>query len=299
MGPLLFLGYINDLPNCLNCAIPRMFADDTSVSYAAKSMDELQSVINSELVNLHKWLNTNKLSLNIAKTEFMIIGSPQRLSAMDDRITIEINDCEVEKVDSVKSLGVYIDKHLNWSIHIEKISKKIASAIGALKRIRPYVTTDTAIQVYRALIQPYFDYCCSVWDGLNQTLNCKIQKLQNRAARIVMQASYTASAGALFDVLHWDNLSLRRKKSKANLMFKILDGKAPTYLQDLFSVRGTGYNIRNSEMRLNVPRPDYMKKSFCYSGAVLFNSLPQNIRKCQSLPQFEKAINKYYNDNLI
>ena len=117
----------------------------------------------------------------------MIIGSRlDWISAMDDRITIEISDCEIEKVDLVKSLGAYNDKHLNWSIHIEKISKKIASAIGALKRIRPYVTIDTAIQVYRALIQPYFDYCCSVWDGLNQTLNCKIQ-----------------------------NLSLRRKKSKA------------------------------------------------------------------------------------
>ena len=113
----------------------------------------------------------------------MIIGYRQRINAMHDRITIEINDCEVEKVDSVKSLGVYIDRHLNWSIHSEKISKKIASAIGALKRIRPYVTTDTAIQLYRALIQPYFDYCCSVWDGLNQTLNSKIQKLQNRSNR--------------------------------------------------------------------------------------------------------------------
>jgi hypothetical protein len=101
-------------------------------------------------------------------------------------------------------------------------------------------------------------------------------------------------------VLHWNNLSLRMKKFKANLMFKILNGKAPTYLQELFSVRGIGYNIRNSEMRLNVPKPrtDYMKKSFCYSGAVLFNSLPQDIRKCQSLPQFKKAINKYY-DNVI
>ena len=181
-----------------------MFAGDTSISYAANSMDELQSVVNSELENLHKWLNTNKLSLNIAKTEFMIIGFPQKISAMDDRITVEINDCEVEKVDSVKSrsLGVYIDKHLNWSTHIEKISKKIASAIGALKRIRPYVTTDAAIHVYRALIQPHFDYCCSVRDGLGQIQSCKIQKLQNRAARIVMQASYNASAGALFDVLH-------------------------------------------------------------------------------------------------
>ena len=300
LGPLLFLIYINDLPNCLKCATPRIFADDTSISYVANSMDELQSVVNSELENLHKWLNTNKLSLNIAKTEFMIIGSRQRVSAMDDRITVEINDCEVEEVDSVKSLGVYIDKHLNWSAHIEKISKKIASAIGALKRIRPYVTTDAAVCVYRALIQPHFDYCCSVWDGLGQTLSCKIQKLQDRAARIVMQASYNASAGVLFDVLHWDNLSLRRKKFKANLMFKILNGKAPTYLQELFSIRGIGYNIRNSEMRLNLPKPrtDYMKKSFCYSGAVLFNSLPQDIRKCQSLPQFKKTINEYY-DNVI
>ncbi len=105
-----------------------MFADDTSISYAANSMDELQSVVNSELENLHKWLSTNKLSLNIAKTEFIIIGSRQRISAMDDRITVEINDCEV---DSVKSLGEYIDKHLNWSTHIEKISKKIASRFKA------------------------------------------------------------------------------------------------------------------------------------------------------------------------
>ena len=111
-------------------------------------------------------LYDRSLSLIIAKTEFMIIGSRQRMSAMDDRITVEINDCEVEKVDSVRSLGVYIDKHLNWSTHIENIFKKIASAIGALKRIRPYVTTDAAIHVYRALIQPHFDYCCSVWDGL-------------------------------------------------------------------------------------------------------------------------------------
>ena len=66
-----------------------------------------------------------------------------------------------------------------------------------------------------------------------------------------MQASYNASADALFDVLHWDILSLRRKKFKDSLMFKILNGKAPTYLQELFSVRGIGYNIRNSEMGLN------------------------------------------------
>ena len=158
LGPLLFLLYINDLPNCLNHAVPRMFADDTSVSYAANSVNELQNVLNSELKSLHNWLITNRLSLNIAKT----IGSRQKIRAIDDEITIKINELEINRVDSVKSLGVYIDNHLTWKKHVDKISKKIASAIGALKRIRPYMTTNTAVQVYQSLIKPHFDYCCSV-----------------------------------------------------------------------------------------------------------------------------------------
>ena len=88
LGPLLFLIYINDLPNCLHHATPRMFADDTNVSFAADSLEELQSVINSELERLKSWLITNKLSLNIAKTEFMTIGSRQRINATQGSITI-------------------------------------------------------------------------------------------------------------------------------------------------------------------------------------------------------------------
>ena len=118
-----------------------MFADDTSVSYAADSVDELQNVLNSELKSLHNWLIANRLSLNIAKTEFMTIGSRQKMRAIDDEIIIKINERGINRVDSVKSLGVYIDNHLAWTTHIDKISKKIASAIGALKRIRPYITT--------------------------------------------------------------------------------------------------------------------------------------------------------------
>ena len=298
LGPLLFLIYINDLPHCLNYAMPRMFADDTNVSYAADSLNELQNVLNSELKSLHNWLITNRLSLNIAKTEFMTIGSRQKLRTIDDVINIKINECEINRVDSVKSLGVYIDNHLTWTKHIDKISKKIASAIGALKRIRPYITTNTAVQVYQTLIQPHFDYCCSVWDGLGETLSCKMQKLQNRAARVSMRANYDASAGILLDALHWDNLSLRREKLKAGLVFKTLKGNVPLYLQNMFSVRGIGYNIRNSEMRLNLPKPrtNYLKRSFSYSGALLWNSLPQDIRKLQSFAQFRKAIAEYYSN---
>ncbi len=72
--------------------MPRMFADDTSVSYAADSVDELQNVLNSELKSLHNWLIANRLSLNIAKTEFMTIGSRQKIRAIDDEIIIKINE---------------------------------------------------------------------------------------------------------------------------------------------------------------------------------------------------------------
>jgi hypothetical protein len=79
-------------------------------------------------------------------------------------MNIKINDNKINRVDFVKSLGVHIDEHLSWSVglHIRKLCKKNASAIGALKRIRPFITTNTAIQVYQSLIQPHFDYCCSV-----------------------------------------------------------------------------------------------------------------------------------------
>ena len=112
LGPLLFLIYINDLP--------RMFSDDTSISYSSDSTEQLQNVMNSELKNLKDWLITNKLSLNITKTEFMIIGSRQRVNASQDNIDIRIDDREVKRIHSTKSLGLHIDSHLTWSVHIEK-----------------------------------------------------------------------------------------------------------------------------------------------------------------------------------
>ena len=111
IGPLLFLIYINDLPNCLSKALPRMYADDTSISIAASSLPELESALNTELAYLHEWLNVNKLSLNIVKTELMLIRSRQRLSATTTghSLTVQIKGHEIDRVLHTKSLGVHID----------------------------------------------------------------------------------------------------------------------------------------------------------------------------------------------
>ena len=171
-------------------------------------------------------------------------------------------------------------------MHIEKVCKKISSAIGALKRIRSFITTKTAVEVYFALIQPHFDYCCSVWDGLGETLSTKIQKLQNRAVRIITRSSYDTIASVLLNALQLDNLYVRRRKLKGQLMFKILKGNIlRSYLRTLFSIRNTEYKLKNNQFKLNFPKPrtNYLKRSLSYDGALLWNSLPEESYSISSL----------------
>ena len=148
----------------------------------------------------------------------MIIGSRQRLSAQCDDVEIRIDDQIIKRVDHTKSLGLTIDAQLSWGKHVEEICKKVSSAIGALKRVRPFISKETAIQIYNALIMPHFDYCSPVWDCLSGYLSDKLQKLQNRAARVITKSPFDTSSNHLLSTLDWERLSLRRKKKKALMM---------------------------------------------------------------------------------
>ena len=99
-----------------------MFADDTNITFADSTLIDLEKCFNTELRGLKRWLISNKLSLNVAKTEFLVIGSNQRLhSFSDDQINVEINAKLITKVKEAKSLGVIIDEHLSWSNHIDAL----------------------------------------------------------------------------------------------------------------------------------------------------------------------------------
>ena len=123
LGPLLFLLYINDLPNCLVNSEARMYADDTHLTYAGVNSEDIQFCLNQDLGDLYEWLRANKLTLNMTKTEYMLIGSRQRLSTLNDSPRLTINDVHVKQVNEAKILGVINDKKLNWNSHIEKITK--------------------------------------------------------------------------------------------------------------------------------------------------------------------------------
>jgi hypothetical protein len=162
-----------------------MFADDANLTTASLNK-ELQRRLNFDLELMHNWLLTNKLTLNKDKTEYMLIGSHQRLSTIETDLILEFGDTKIKQVKHAKSLGIIIDEQLLWKNQIEAISGKVSKGIGMLRRLKNCVPKTTLIKVYNALVVPYFDYCSLVWSNCI-VISSKLQKMQNRAARQIIR----------------------------------------------------------------------------------------------------------------
>ncbi len=117
LGPLLFLLYVNDIPNCSKKLSFRIFADDTNVFYSGKSFNEIEIVMNQEIKKIHNYCATNKLLIYFKKTNFMIIGSKQKKIGK-----IQIGN--IEQTQYIKYLGRYIDKHITWEQQIKHVKAK-------------------------------------------------------------------------------------------------------------------------------------------------------------------------------
>ena len=179
LGPLLFIIYINDLSSCLRNCKTSLYADDTD--------DTLTESLNTDLLSIEAWLKRNRLALNVKKKkkcEFLLIGTKKRLkSAVVEDVIIQT--VPINRVTHLKYLGVVIDQHLDWAKRIECIGNKISKDIYLMKRIRPYITQQTALIFYKAVIQSRFDYCSVIWGNAGKGSLDKLQKLQNRALRSV------------------------------------------------------------------------------------------------------------------
>jgi hypothetical protein len=143
---------------------------------------------------------------------------------------------------------------LSWKNNAETICKKITSGISALRRIKEFVEKDTLISVYNSIVRPYFTYCCEVWDVFGETQSERLQKLQNRAARIIMNMSNDVDHLVALD---WKPLKTERIKAKSKLIFKLLNKMGPKSLTDLFTFKSemTNYKLRDVESTLCLPQP--------------------------------------------
>ena len=132
LGPLLFLVYINDLPHCLKNCASKLYADDTDISASSSNLKYIEKLINEDLDNINKWLIANKLSLNAIKTKYMIFATCQKLKNCME-VDLKFNGSSITRTDKKDYLGLTLDEGLKWDKHIDKLCKKLSSAIYSIK----------------------------------------------------------------------------------------------------------------------------------------------------------------------
>ena len=206
LGPLLFLIYINDLPLAVQGSTVSMYTDDTSLCHQAINMTQLNGAINNDLKQLYAWLQGNKLSLNVTKTHSMLITTNQKrniLKSTDQNLELSIHGKELDIVQKTKCLGVQIDCSLDTKEEIKAVSAKVSRAIGFSKHAKKFLPRETLENLYTGIVEQHFQYCCSVWGCCGSREISQLQKLQNRAARIVTNSSFDTPSRPLIEGLGW------------------------------------------------------------------------------------------------
>ena len=178
LGPLLFLIYVNDFPDCHLASAIILYAVDTVLYYSSKSISDLEHHINADLGRVSEWFSRNLLRLNISKSNFVIFGSPQKLNRIQG-ISVKVEGTSIERSQSYKYLGVTLHQSMSWADHVDDISMKINQRIGLIRRIRNLLPLQARVALYNALILPLFDYGDVIWGNKNNdTIMSELQILQ-------------------------------------------------------------------------------------------------------------------------
>ena len=133
LGPILFLLYINDLPLHVKHSQIALFADDTTIHGSSKSLESIEENMQKDLDNINKWCDENKMKINENKTNCMLLGTNQRLANLSKTtLDLKVNDIALDNVKNQKLLGVEIDSHLDYNVHLDKLCKNISSKLALL-----------------------------------------------------------------------------------------------------------------------------------------------------------------------
>lgn len=242
----LFILYVNDIYKSLVHSKLSLFADDTLIYISGKNVQDVVNKLNEDLSRVNSWLNANKLKLNVAKTKYMVINNRKK-SDMDD-ICVSIAGSEIDQVSVYKYLGMMIDNRLNMKAHIEYASKKIAKKVGFLARISRRLPMQHRILLYKSIIAPHFEYCPSVLFTCDENQIAKLQKLQNRAMRVILRCKRSTSIELMADALCLMTVKQRLVFQTMLMVFRIKHQMVPKCMhRNVSYVRETnGYPLRNA-----------------------------------------------------
>ena len=302
LGPLLFIIYTNDLPNCLGKTKSILFADDTTVYIAGNRKNNLFSIMKHELIDLIDWFRCNKLSLNISKTNF-ILFEPQRLTLNDHCTYI---DCQlkfgpenINEVNCTKFLGIELDKHLKWTQQFSKLMSKLSRGVYFLNKVKNFLPHNALKTLYYSLFQSHLNYGLLIWgSSMTADMEDKLMKMQKKAIRAINRAKYNAHTHNLFRENKILKVQEMIKLEQLKIIFKNSKSHLPEPLMNVFSPNPTEYSTRQQyHPKILKPKHKQLTDSFLVKCPNEWSKLPNHIKLSKSMPVFIKGIKTYLTSN--
>ena len=293
LGPLLFLMYINDMSISLNCKLS-LYADDSALLFSHRDAAVVANRLSEELFSCKQWLVDNKLSLHVGKTECLLFGTGRKLKGVQS-FQVFCDGTLVERVHSVKYLGVQLDENLNGTAHVCNILKTCAGRLSFLYRHSFLLDRNCRRILCSSLVQPYIDYCCSSWyGGLSSSLKKRLEALQRKMVRFVegFDPRHHVGLGNLLDV-SWLSIPDRVKYFQLLHLFRIRNDLAPSYLRQNFTrvdqvhshnTRGSSYDFKLSTDLSQA------SGSFAFIAIRHWNSLPNDIKGLTRFSMFKRKL---------
>ena len=262
--------YINDIYKSSQILLFRLFADDTSILLANKNLDILEQTTNSELQRVSVWLLANKLSLNVSKSNFLLISSRKT----DRNIKLKINNRDLKQENYAKYLGGIIDNKLTWKLHIKQINLKLSKGIGVLYKLRHMVPKQSLKTLYSSFIQSHVLYGILNWGCANKTTLEPLKRNLRTAVRVIDFANFTAHSEPIFKRLKIFNFDKLYLLETAKMIYQISSDKTSLEGEFVKTKNVHNYNTRQSSSEgFSLPSiSTNFKKTFSLSMVLNFGT---------------------------
>ena len=296
LGPLLFILYINDLPEHTNFNV-RMFADDTVLFIKSKKLHELESIVTSELHKISEWTKFNRLSLNLNKTTYMIIYNSKNKNK-EKCFKIRLCENDIKQSQKIKYLGLNLQSNLKSNDHLNYVYKKVSQAAGIISKIRHYVNKKTLLMMYYYFLYRHLQYGILTWANTNKSVIKPLKTLQNHILRLMSYKKLKDKINLnklylFFDILKLEDIFVLEM---AKFMYQYHNNTLPELFQNYFkrSSECHKYSTRSAtNQKLFVPRVNttHGQLSCLYTGVKIWNNLHLEIWSL-SYVSFKKELRK-------
>ena len=286
LGPLLFLIFFNDLPDCLHHSQNIKYTDETVLFISSKDFHVIETKLSEDLSHVGKWFLENEIIMNMkkGKTECMLFDTSKRLSKTPSALSVNYQQSNINVAITYKYLGVEIDSSLNLNSHFDKSYKKCSGRLRLLSRLRQHLDIKSSKLIYQLMIQPVLTYCGVLLLGMSETNLNKIDSLDKRALSII---------GGSNDIRP---IQSQIRLRACLLVRKCIDGDVCDNFVEYFDEMNHSQNTRNNNISLRLPRvaTEYAKKGFYYRGAKEYNNLPLKIRMEKSIAKFKLLLKEHF-----